>query len=300
MSNLWHALQKVITASIARSSAMPALLSPEQGIAFSYLELAQKAKGLSIGLQERGVGPGSIVATDLPNVAEGILLHLACARLGAAVATAKDAAKFHQLPSIACAVLASNDSWLSQMSFLAPSIGQSELQSMMTCPLTASSIDNSVNDDTIDRPHGYFGSVSPLMHSAALKQGQDMIQYLSIIPNDRVCVSITLYHAFGIGSACSAALQAGATIVLPGVGGIHGCGVPSQRAELTLHTLESQKCTLLFCDTPTLKAMDDILKQETDLSALRGGVCKTGSGTDILDENVELKGVKLATLGKRS
>ena len=163
------------------------------------------------------------------------------------------------------------------------------------------------DDQLIDRhaslrPLGYFGSANPLTQESALKQGEDMRQHLVMKHEDRVCVSITLYHAFGIGSACSSALLSGAAIVLPAVGGLRGCGVPSQRAETTLNTLVSEQCTLLFADTHTLKAMcDESLSGALDaaeLSSLRGGVCKTGSGTDILSEMTHLKGVKLSTLGK--
>jgi acyl-coenzyme A synthetase/AMP-(fatty) acid ligase len=297
-NSLWHALTKTITANVARASAAPALLSPQQSVALSYLELAQQAKGLSMGLKDRGVGPGSVVATDLPNVAEGILLHLACARLGASVATAKNAEGL-VMPSISVAVTASPDSWLAQESFMAPPIvaGEAEMQSMLNL---LSNKEQDVEGDSIDRPLGYFGSGTPLMHSTALQQGQDMARHFAMTPTDRVCVSITLYHAFGIGSACAAALQAGSAIVLPAVGGLQGCGIPSQRAETTLRTLESQKCTLLFCDSHTLKAFEKETLEKADLSSLRGGVCKTGSGTDILDETKDLKGLRLATLGKRN
>jgi uncharacterized membrane protein YgcG len=56
-------------------------------------------------------------------------------------------------------------------------------------------------------------------------------------------------------------------------------------------------------DTHTLVALEDFeLAADVgaaDLSALRGGVVKTGSGSDFLDETVLFEGVKLATLGKR-
>lgn len=84
-TTLWQALRR----SARSAAAAPALLSPQQGLALSWSELHDAAQSLSRGLQSRGVGEGDVVVTDLPNVAEGILLHLACARLGAAVATAK-------------------------------------------------------------------------------------------------------------------------------------------------------------------------------------------------------------------
>ncbi len=83
---------------------------------------------------------------------------------------------------------------------------------------------------------------------------------------------------------------------------VQGCGVPSQRAQVTLNTMASEKCTLLFADTHTLKALkDDNLKEaleKVDLSQLRGGVCKTGSGATILEETVRLKQTNMLTCGK--
>ena len=80
------------------------------------------------------------------------------------------------------------------------------------------------------RALGYFNSGNALTHGSALAAGADMVQHLGMSDIDRVCVSITLYHAFGIGSACSAALLSGAAIVLPAVGGLQ---VKNRRAAVT-------------------------------------------------------------------
>ena len=288
-STLWHAVLSNVRSN--RASAL-ALLSPTQGIHWTYEELQTKARGLSHGLsRDRGIQQGDVVATDLPNVAEGILLHLACARLGAAVATAKTPDGLEEIPNVKLAVVA-RDNWLSQESYPILMAGGTEMEQM---------IDNTTEEDHLDKdlfveqPLGYFSSQEPYLHSAALQQGLAMKDYLNMSPDDRSCVSITLYHPFGIGSACASTILAGGTIVLPAVGGLQGCGIPRQRAEASLQTLVKQKCTLLFCDTHTLKALPD-----ADLTAhLRGGICKTGSGADILDKTVELGGVKLATVGKR-
>merc|ERR1712050_529596 len=133
---------------------------------------------------------------------------------------------------------------------------------------------------------------------------------LQITAADRVLVSITLCHAFGIASAVGSALNAGAAVVLPGSSGIRGCGSPSQRAQVTLSVLESQRCSLLFADVHTLKALPS--PGQADLSKLRGGACKVGSGSDFLEEvreaklgpNGELRpleyaGVALVAVGKK-
>ena len=74
----------------AVASAPPtalALLAPQQGITFSYGELDDKARRLAAGLAEIGVRPGSLVISDVPNVAENLVLQLALSHLGAAIAT---------------------------------------------------------------------------------------------------------------------------------------------------------------------------------------------------------------------
>ena len=82
--------------------------------------------------------------------------------------------------------------------------------------------------------------------------------------------------------------------MLPAVGGIQGCGVPSERAAATFDALETEKCTLLFADTHTLKALPDVPEKLN----LRGGICKIGSGSTILEETRKYGGIKLKTMGE--
>lgn len=300
-STLWHAFLR----SARSKPNAPALISPQQNLLLTYSQLRDKSKGLSEGLRERGVDLGDAVATDLPNVAEGIMLHLACARLGAALATAKNADMLNSIPAVVrCVVTPEQDSWLSNQSLAAPPIlaGGDEMNSMLDrVHEDDSSLDTDDDEQASERALGYFNSSKPLTHGSALFLGQDMKRHFNMTQDERVCVSITLYHAFGIGSACSSALLSGAAIVLPSVGGLRGCGVPSQRAQVTLNTLVSEKCTLLFADTHTLKALHDDSESlnTAELTSLRGGICKTGSGSDILEEMVDLAGVALSTLGKK-
>jgi len=145
--------------------------------------------------------------------------------------------------------------------------------------------------------HGFYNTTTPYTNQQALRHGQETMEQLDMTENDIVCVSITLCHAFGMGSSVCAALQSGAAIALPSVGGIQGCGVTSQRAAATLDVLQSEQCTLLMADTHTLKAMPVSDPTMTPLS-LRGGVCKIGSGSAFLKETRRYAGVKLKTVGK--
>jgi hypothetical protein len=157
-------------------------------------------------------------------------------------------------------------------------------------------------------PHAFFGSAKALTCGELWELGADAQKQLGITAEDRVCVSITLMHSFGIASAVAGTIQAGAAVVLPAVGGIRGCGVPSQRAEVTLEVLASTKASLLFGDFHTLKALPE--PGTTDLGALRGGVIKCGSGIDFMDREeatvgdttlpLAYAGVPFKMLGKKA
>ena len=54
---------------------------------------------------------------------------------------------------------------------------------------------------------------------------------LDIQAKDRLVCSVMLFHSFGIGIGVCAAFSKGASVVLPGVSGIRGCGSPAERAQ---------------------------------------------------------------------
>ena len=149
------------------------------------------------------------------------------------------------------------------------------------------------------RPFAFFGGTKALTQSQVLELGHEAATTLGMGSSDVSCVSITLCHAFGIGSAVGGALMSGGTIVLPEVGGIRGCGDPAQRSEVTLQVLRQTDASLLFADTHTLKALRP-LEADAGGLALRGGVVKTGSGSTFLAETCEFAGTTFMTMGKAS
>ena len=244
----------------------------------------------------------AIPQQDLPNVAENLVLQLACSRLGVAFATAKDAKVLAKLQDagldVLGAVTADEGGFLAGAD-LEAHIDEAELAALMDTELdpAVALADLAVGDEAeaaAGDAHAYFNSPSALTNADLLAQGADAAAQLGLTEDDKVCVSITLCHGFGIGSACAGAFMAGAAVVLPAVGGIRGCGKPAQRAEATLQTLADEQCSILFADTHTLKA----LPASDGNLALRGGVCKIGSGTEFLEETREYEGVTLRTLGK--
>jgi acyl-CoA synthetase (AMP-forming)/AMP-acid ligase II len=66
----------------------------------SYRELHEQVKALSRGLLDAGIGPGSVVALQLPNSAEQAIVHLALNRIGALAVPIHDAWHEAELPHL--------------------------------------------------------------------------------------------------------------------------------------------------------------------------------------------------------
>ena len=104
-----------------------------------------------------------------------------------------------------------------------------------------------------------------------------------------------------MGSGVGGALSSGGAVVLPAADGIRGCGDPKQRAEVTAAVLGETGATLLIADSHIIKNMPSAgaSSATTSALALRGGLVKVSSGTEIFDAGLEYAGVPLRSIGKR-
>lgn len=280
----------------ARKPSSLALLAPQQSVAWTYEELDVKARCLASGLEDLGYKAGSVAISDVPNIAENLLLQLALSHIGAAIATPpKDAdaleslrAKF-DVRGVICKdgaeppanaeplhALALPTVYLEAADGLRPAAGSVSFAELIEhCPPRGAAPAASASSAL-----GIYGGAA-LTQGNALTLGAEAAAKLALVPDDRVCCSVTLMHAFGIGSAIGSALHAGAAVVLPAVGGIRGCGDPKQRASATLEVLASTKTSVMFGDSHTLRSLRPLSPAEP--LALRSGVVKIGSGSDFLD-----------------
>ena len=283
---------------------------------YTYSDFRDKTNRLAGFLKAYGYERNDVMISDLPNVAENLILQIACNRIGVTYATAKGLEGMAKLTKVRGSASASGTGFLAETSLSLPFLSGDFLLDLIHG--TSGSSNNSLfgldefkledneqddgnNDDdaftTVLPPHAYYNSTKPFTNQEALEMGADAAWELAMIEEDVVCVAITLCHAFGMGSAVCSTLKEGATLVLPDVGGIRGCGVPSERAEATLQVLESEQCTLLFADTHTLKAFPDEDDIRPERFSLKGGVCKVGSGSTFLEETVKCGGATFKTLG---
>jgi hypothetical protein len=287
-----------LDATAVRFPKRVALVSPFQSSEkLTYEDLGKKTNALAGFLAAYGFEKKDLLVSDLPNISENLMLQIACNRLGVHYATAKNLEGMAKFPKVKGSVSATSDGFLTNTGLTLPTLSGDFLLDLIhnggLDEYRFEAFDLQDGKEHL-QPHAFYNSTTPFTNEQALTQGQEAAFELAMIEQDVVCISITLCHAFGMGSAVCSALQTGASIVLPAVGGIAGCGVPSERAAATFDVLESEKCTLLFADTHTLKA----LPSRPERLNLRGGVCKIGSGSTFLEDTREYGGVKLRTMGK--
>mmetsp|Transcript_25750 Transcript_25750/g.42528 ORF Transcript_25750/g.42528 Transcript_25750/m.42528 type:complete len:306 (+) Transcript_25750:137-1054(+) len=289
-----------------RSPTALALEAPRQQVAWCYGELDRRVRQLAGGLRELGVQRATVVVSDLPNVSENLLLQLAVSHLGASFATAKDkqmlAAKVGE---VHCAVVESSGSWLFEFA-QAKALPSVLLNADGCCDKLGFYTFNEVASHTEDVedeaafPDGLLASYngSAMSHAQAVGLGEAAAAALESTAADKTCVSITLCHAFGMGSGIGSALIRGGAVVLPAADGIRGCGDPKQRAAVTVDVLRETRSTLLFADTHIIKQMPVGRSGTKGISALRGGLVKVSSGTDIFNTGLTYGGVPLHSIGK--
>lgn len=284
----------------AQDPGRPALLAPAQKMQWSYGELSTCVARLSGGLAAMGYGAGDVIATDLASVAENLILQLAVSHLGAAVLTCKSAKDLETLGhtlTVRGVVASRSTSFLANAALpIAPLFVEPSGDERLLKQVYETDHDASAPAEDSSAALGYYATAKPITNANAMAEGAACKEQLAMTEQDVVLVSITLNHLFGIGCAVSAALQSGAAIVLPDASGIVGCGSPSQRAAATLFFLDDLGCTLLYADTHTYKALTAL--EPPKRKALRGGICKVGSGTTFLEPKLDLAGVSLSTMGK--
>jgi fatty-acyl-CoA synthase len=103
-----------------------------------------------------------------------------------------------------------------------------------------------------------------LTHCNILNNGYEAGRGMALLPGDRLCIPVPLYHCFGMVLGVLAAITHGATIVFPG---------PVFDPLETLQAVEAEKCTALH-GVPTMfvTELDHPEFASFDLSTLRTGI----------------------------
>ncbi|KAL3934275.1 MAG: hypothetical protein SGARI_003462, partial [Bacillariaceae sp.] len=110
------------SAAIARPHHL-AVISPFQTEVtnkFTYQDLRLKTNELAGFLSAYGYGRKDIMVSDLPNIAENLMLQIACNRLGVIYATTKNLEGMAKLPTVKGSVCATNEGFLSETNLTLP------------------------------------------------------------------------------------------------------------------------------------------------------------------------------------
>ena len=228
-------LAQCVSESVA--SGRTALIAPQQQVLYCYGDLDDRARRLATGLIELGYEPGAVIVSNIPNISENLILQLALSHIGGALATPRKGedlqaltSKYNVLGAICCDDGSEAQEWAQGHRLPTISLGEQPpndsptvtFDELIACPPRRE--DPTSTGATL---LGIFGSAM-VTNGEAISLGRAAASRLGTQQTDRTCVSVTLCHAFGIGSAATSAFSSGGACVLPAVGGIRGCGDPQQ------------------------------------------------------------------------
>jgi oxalate---CoA ligase len=216
----------------AGDTATPALVSPDDGAAVRFAELAGRIEELAGRLHGLGIERGDRVALALPNGPELVQLLLAVTSLGAAVAPLNPAYTTEEfafylddlaprlllLPegALAAARAAAGATELVEVSG-GPG-GGIRLRSQRAEPVLAA-FDPGGADDVAILLHT-SGTTSrpkqvPLLQRNLVASARSMARHYRLSPDDVSYVAMPLFHVHGLVASTLAPLAAGGTVVVP-------------------------------------------------------------------------------------
>ncbi len=287
-------LGETIGANLRRTAAehpgRDALVSPQQGVRLTYVELDAAVDRLATGLLGIGIARGDRIGVWSPNCAEWVLFQYAAARLGAILVNLNPAYRTHELayairqsgtrlvaampefktsdyrgmlaevapelPALERVLLFGGDEWLG-LAATAPDRNALDERE------AALGFDDPINiqytSGTTGAPKG-----ATLTHHNILNNGYFVGELLGYTAADRVCIPVPFYHCFGMVMGNLGATSHGAAIVIP---------APAFDPGATLEAVQDERCTSLYgVPTMFIAELDHPRFGEFELGSLRTGI----------------------------
>jgi len=275
-----------------------ALVSRHQNIRWSYGELNAKADALAAGLLGSGLSPGQRVGIWAANCAEWTLTQFACAKAGLILVTINPAYRSSEveyaLNRVGCAAVITMQSHrgvnyadillelsrknrLPHVGFYA-SIGKQELayftpfDAITPTPYTVEKLgrikptlkpNDPVNIQFTSGTTG-FPKGATLSHRNILNNGFFVGEQIGLMPEDRLCIPVPLYHCFGMVMGNLGCLTHGSAMIYP-----------SEAFDplAVLETIQAERCTALYgVPTMFIAELSHPEFARFDLSSLRTGI----------------------------
>jgi fatty-acyl-CoA synthase len=262
-----------------------ALVSMHQNRRLTWGELLNAADRLAAGLADLGAEPGDRVGVWAMSCYEWIVVHFACARMGAILVSVNPASRSRELSFILekskmrvlflrerdertayagilrDAMVGTNTELRHAICF--ESQAWTDLQSSEPRPAAATTLDDVIN---IQYTSGTTGSPKGVLltHRNLVNNGFLIATTLRYTEHDRICLPVPLSHCFGNVIGTMASLASGAALILP-----NWCFDPAA----TLASIDAEKTTSLY-GVPTM-FIGELSHPEFsrfDLTSLRTGV----------------------------
>jgi fatty-acyl-CoA synthase len=262
-----------------------ALVSVHQNHRLTWDELLHAADRVAGGLTKLGIQPGDRVGIWAMSCYEWVVVHFACARIGAIVVSVNPASRSRELSFIVkksrmrVLFLRERDERAAYAEILreATADGDTQLQhaicfdsqawsDLLACEPRAPA--QSALDDVINIQYTSGTTRSPkgvlLTHRNLVNNGFLIARTLRYSEHDRICLPVPLSHCFGNVIGAMASLASGAAMVLPG-----WCF----DAGATLAAVETEKATSLYgVPTMFIAELSHPEFSRFDVTSLRTGV----------------------------
>jgi len=279
---IWEVFQR----TAARFPDHAALIVRHQNARLTFRKLAEEVERVARGLAGLGLGVGDRVGLWSTNCVEWILMHLACARIGAVLVNVNPAYRAYELAFVVrrsgmrALFLWERDARSDYRSILEESIaggaaalrhviyfGTESWERMLAGGVEIPS-ERIAGDDvtniqytsgTTGSPKGVLLTHRNLLNNAAVIQAG-----MKITERDKICAPVPLYHCFGCVGGTLVTVVSGATLILP---------APTFEALATMQAIEESLATTIYgVPTMFIGELEHPEFRRFDFSSLRTGV----------------------------
>ena len=263
-----------------------ALIVRHQGVRFTFAQLVVEVEGVARGLTGLGLEAGDRIGVWSTNCVEWVLLHLACARIGAVLVNVNPAYRAYELAfvlrksGIKALFLMEKDSRSEYRAILQEAMAGQTLQlqdviyfgtnswhEMLAhgkdTQSRATSPDDVINiqytSGTTGSPKGVLLTHRNLVNNAVICS-----LGMKTTEQDKICVPVPLYHCFGCVIGTLVCMVTGATLILPS---------PTFDALATMQAIHDERATTIYgVPTMFIAELGHPEFSRFDFSSLRTGV----------------------------